>query len=524
MIKKVLLTLTAAVILLSQSGCSSKDGDIFRYDLPTGIKSLDPQFTTDQNAMVIIGNIYEGLLRRKPDGQVTAGVAESYQTSPDGCTYTFYLRDSKWSDGSPVTAHDFVFGFQRMFMPKATSPYAQGFTSIKNATEILKGELPLDKLAVSAKDEKTLVIQLTKPDPFFIQQLCTPGAMPCNQKFFEETKGRYGLATDALLTNGPFKINKWDNEKVIVAGKNANYYDAEGTSPQGVYFYIAREDPIKLLFKEKSDLSRIGYEDVKAAQKNKFQVMSVEDTTWVLAFNQKNPYLADQRIRSALQGALDREDLVPILEKNMKVTASVVPPSASIYENPYRTLAGPPFEPIYNPIASKELFTSTLEELEIKKITGLTIIMPEYGEILKYAGFVQQMWQANLALFANIEALPANDFRSRVASGNYDIALLPLQLKTAGPQGVLSMFATDSGQNYVGFSDPNFDRALEAALSATKLEGAVKEFSTAEDILIESAAVVPLYSQTSYYAVSGETQGIEITPFGDIYFKNARFR
>lgn len=520
MIKKIAAVLAAGLMMLT--GCSSKsEGYTFRYDLPYGIQSLDPQFARDEYAAMIIENIYEGLLKRNADGTIGTAAAESYKTNPEGTMYTFYLKDGKWSDGTAVTSADFAFAFRRLFDPNAPSPYASGFSAIKNAKQVLEGRLPAENLGISTPDERTLVIELEHPDPFFLQLLCTSAAMPAKKEFFEETRGRYGLSPDAILCNGPFKVSRWDNEKVLVIGKSPHFRSVEEVKPEAVYFYVGRENPSKLLFDGKSDLAKIGYDDLRKAQKKKLNIITAQDKTWVLAFNQNKKLLADKRIRQALQTSIDRQDIIPILEKNMSISSSVVPPAAKIYENSYRKLAGPPFEPIYNPMAAKEMFTATLKEMEINKIAGLTIIMPEYGDILSYAGMVQQLWQANLALFVNIEALPQSDFNSRINSGDFDIAIMPLQLKSEGPQGVLSMFTTGSSQNVFGFSNEVFDQAVNAALSATGLATALESFTVAEDIIIQEAVVVPLYSETSYIAINKDVKQLVVSPFGDILFKDA---
>ena len=217
MSKKLIALFTAFFMLLSLSACSEQKTQPIRIDIPSPIKNLDPQFATDMIAQTIIANTFEGLVRKTIDGEIVPAVAESFTVSPDLKTYTFHLRkDVLWQNDTPVTAHDFVFAFQRMFHPQVPSPFAQQYIMIENAPQVLSGELPNSLLGVKAKDDYTLIFTLSKASPLFLERLCEPSASPCNETFFNETRARYGLGKGYIMGNGVFTISSWDNEKSIV--------------------------------------------------------------------------------------------------------------------------------------------------------------------------------------------------------------------------------------------------------------------------------------------------------------------
>ena len=206
-------------LLLLLGGCGSSAGEIIRYDVPTGVSLLDPQFATDTTARMIISNTFEGLYRQRPDGEVVPRLAESSEVSDDGLVWTFRLRrDAVWNASSsrsafheaPVTAHDFAFALSRMFDPAAFSPFAGEFSSVKNASLILSGAAPQSSLGVRALDDYTLEITLVRQDSRLPELLSASYAMPCSREFFESTRARYGFDIGSLLCNGPFYLYNWN--------------------------------------------------------------------------------------------------------------------------------------------------------------------------------------------------------------------------------------------------------------------------------------------------------------------------
>ena len=521
--KKLIAISLVFALTLGLWGCGDdKEGGHFQYDIPTKVTSLDPQFATDDYAKSVLGNCMEGLLRQQPDGSVSYALAESSQVSADQTTYTFTLRQGlTWEDGTPLTAHDFVFALRRHFSMGVVSPYASDFLILKNAKAILAGELPATDLGVKAVGDTTLVIQLEAPNAFLGQLLSSTAALPCNQAFFESTRGRYGAGDKTLLCNGPFRLSSWADEKLVLR-KNESYYNAQAVLPQSVTLQIGRENPAQLLLEGKSHAGPLGYEQLEQAVKAGLNYETFDNTTWALCFNQANSAFADEQMRVALQMAIDRQQLAGELHDALKITSQFVPPSSLIFEKPYREQAGDAVSPPYNPEAAKELFRQALAAQGLKKLSSITILVPEQANQFFYASFIQQMWQRNLSLYVNIQQLPEQELNSRVAAGNYDIAILPFTSSRPDPSGLLSQFMTDASDNVTGFADEEYDRILKQAVEAATVDEMVRLFLKAEDLLLSEAVVVPLYFETTYFAMAKGVLGVEYSPYsGKLLFQNA---
>lgn len=266
-------------LLLLLGGCGSSAGEIIRYDVPTGVSLLDPQFATDTTARMIISNTFEGLYRQLPDGEVVPRLAESSEVSDDGLVWTFRLRrDAVWNASSsrsafheaPVTAHDFAFALSRMFDPAAFSPFAGEFSSVKNASLILSGAAPQSSLGVRALDDYTLEIALVRQDSRLPELLSASYAMPCSREFFESTRARYGFDIGSLLCNGPFYLYNWNNDRVISLRRNRHYLDDQPVVARGVDLYTPGAadgaEPAARFLAGETDACKVSFSDLPAVE------------------------------------------------------------------------------------------------------------------------------------------------------------------------------------------------------------------------------------------------------------------
>lgn len=222
--KMAALLLSLGLCLGLLAGCGD-DVFVAKLALTGAAGTFDPQFAENKNSILVASNVFEGLLVEDPEGGLHPGVAKGYTVSPDGRTYTFQLReDACWSDGSAVTAGDFVFAFRRLFGPGSVSPHAENLRPVQNAEAILAGELPPESLGVRAANDHTLVLTLEKPDSGITTVLAQWYAAPCKESFFTQQKGRYGLEMKTTLYNGPYVISLYESGKEIRLRQNANYH------------------------------------------------------------------------------------------------------------------------------------------------------------------------------------------------------------------------------------------------------------------------------------------------------------
>ena len=219
--------------------------------LETEVQSLDPQVATDGTSFEVIADYTDGLMQMDADGAAVPAIAETYDISEDGKTYTFHLRDVKWSNGDAVTAADFVFGWQRAVDPANASEYSYMLSDIGqvvNAAEIIAGEKPVTDLGVTAVDDKTLEVQLNVPVSYFLSLMYFPTFYPVNEAFFNTCKDTFGTSPDTVLSNGAFKLTDYQPAATaFTLEKNPDYYDAAKVALDGLAYQVIKDSQQALM-------------------------------------------------------------------------------------------------------------------------------------------------------------------------------------------------------------------------------------------------------------------------------------
>ena len=252
----LLLLVIVMVLSLALSGCAKKEEpvkgpdegtegegtdeggeklaaeQILRLNWGSEPPDLDPQTTTDQVSFWIINAVYEGLVRLQPDGTVVegSGLAESWDVSEDGMTYTFHLRDANWSDGTPITASDFEYAWFRAIDPKVAAQYSYQLTDtagIVNAGKYFSGEITdKSQVGIKAVDDKTFEVKLEKPIPFFLSLTSFPTFIPAQKAAIKKFGEEFASEADKMVYSGPFVISEWQHEQKLNLKKNEGYWDA----------------------------------------------------------------------------------------------------------------------------------------------------------------------------------------------------------------------------------------------------------------------------------------------------------
>lgn len=540
LLRLVCLLLTLALLL---GGCGQQDGSgqIIKYDIAEGVGNLDPQFATDETARMIISNTFEGLFRQKPGGDVEPAAAQSYEVSQDGLVYTFRLRrDVLWyptekgAEPAPVTAHDFAFALKRLFNPAAPSPFAASLISIANARQVLEGNNSTATLGIAALDNYTLRIQLEQRETQLPTLLAAPYAMPCQQAFFEETRGRYGLEAGMLLYNGPFRITRWDNESGISLRRNTVYYDE--AVPIGVEFNIpsaiARtaetnfvSDPVQRFLNGTTDACKIDYELVARVERSGGSITAFEDTVWVLALNNRPARarrFSSVDVRQAVAYAVDRSLFDGSLPENMRATNTLIPPAITVNGISFREIAGNVSPLAYSPDLAQRSYRKGAADLEVDIFTFGHLLIPDDPVQSRLAGYVQRTLQQEIASPVGLERLPMEELLRRVKAGDFEAAILPLSTEYSSPAAMFDYFLSDSPTNFTGFSNEAFDSLVQST-SNLSTEERNEVYSQAEQLLLTECPVIPLYYETSYYGAAEGVSGIGFSPFvSGMRFESAR--
>ena len=496
------------------SGCGS-DVYIAKLALAGAAGTFDPQFAENSASILVASNVFEGLLIEDPDGGLHPGVAESYTVSSDGLTYTFTLReDACWSDGSPVTAGDFVFAFRRLFGPESVSPYAENLLSLKNAEAILEGTQSVESLGVRADGDRTLVLTLEKPDSGITTVLAQWYAAPCQEQFFTSQKGRYGLEAASTLFNGPYLISLYTPGQEIRLRQNPNYHSELPTVLYGANITLNCADLLAAFEDGDSLYAQVPRET--ALTLRNAQITEYTDTTYALVVNTSRSLLGNESVRLALCGAVDRDQVASVLPEGQTATTDLVPETASERTLDYRETAGHRTALTLTEDA-RTLFRAGLAEAGEQKLPFTELLVPDTQTDRQAAGMIQGCWQNTLGASINVMPLAEDELWQRVYSGDYDLALLPLSDATAAR--LLGDFDADTDRYSTGWQSEEYTALLDQAAAASGAE-AVRILGQAEQLLLQSGVVLPLYTSMSFYAVSDKVENAWIDPGdGIVYFK-----
>lgn len=541
--KKLLSGLLAVLLLIPTlglfSGCSSQSD--LTYDLAEEPATLDPQSANDPYAFTVINEIFEGLTKVQEDGSIGLGVAESYRVSDDQLTYTFTLRDGlHWSNGYSCTANDFVFAFQRLLNPRTKSQTAHNFYCIKNATAVAEGTLEVDQLGVYANSDTELVIELERPNAFLLELLSTAPAMPCNEQFFNETRGEYGLKGAALISNSAYQADRWIVGSYIKLIPNQRYYDQDQIHLNSMVFWLCYSD-IPAEGETQSEILTRFYDGDSVAYTcsgkpdeglfdSSYTLTTHDNTVWGLTFNQrstdsvKQQILNNQDFRLAIANCFDRSRYQDLLPEYLTVTDTIIPPGVSIDGSSYRDQTGDMTVYSLNSDSAKSHYQAMLNATGVQQVTGLSVLIAENDSVNneQYFGYLSQVIQRELNLFLTVETVDQSEFDSRLANGNYDLAIVSLEADFDHPISILEDFQTGSAENNTGYSDSTLDSYLDQLYRGSDGEAGLCKL--AEQHLLDSGIFLPLYYQTSYLAVNKSVSGVFLNPQnGAVDFRYARF-
>ena len=487
----------AAAMLMAGCGLNKPPEATVRYDLSGTPSMLDPQYASHNSEIEVIANCFEGLTAASDSGEAIPACAESWEVSDNGKKYTFKLRDDiKWSNGDAVTAEDFEYGIKRLFGPAAISPSAGDFTMIENAEKILSGELPVSKLGVEAKCNDELIITLDHPAPSLLTVLSHTAAAPCQKEFFEDQKGRYGLEAKNLICNGPFAVDSWSGEYIIL--KRNTHYRKE-IKISGVNMYINREDGLKRFKEGSTDLFLIPFYRMNEAQD--FKGKTVYNQSWAMVFNYNNTALSSKDVRASLAAAIKQDGNIT-LPDYLKQYEGIIAPNAMVFGVRYRDEAGMP-QKAQLPQEIRKSFLSALNSMQLNDVGKTTLLVGGFEPGPQLGGNFQRVWQHKLSSFINMEQLEYNTLVRRVTGGDFDIAIAPMGASSSGSMDSLALFERLGGEHGEVIS-----KLIGEAKLQDETEAAVRLLAEAEQYLVDEYIAVPLFSAPSLFVMAEGISGV----------------
>lgn len=523
-------------------------------------KQLDPQIITDIGAQNIISNCFEGLVKIGSDGLIAPAAAESYSVTDSGRKYTFKLRqDGKWfiaraarnmidarsslgetTAESAVTeettksasasfernvyAADFVFALRRALSPETLCPYADSLMNIKNAQFVYGGSMSADKLGVYAEDEYTLVIELERKDSDFLYALTSTACMPCNEKFFNLTGGRYGLSTQYLMYNGPFYISSWAEGTAISLRKSDTYREKtldEQAMPASIYYSINSEQSTRDRKIENGtyDLAPLTEKQAAEFENNKrITVNSFSNTVTSLLFNCADSKMQSVNLRKAMVYAVDTSAILKTFGKTAAV--GTVPSACTVAGQSYRSKASAFKTDKIDTEKAKTLLKAALKEFETNDIE-LKILCSTDNETVVRA--TMQQWQSvfGVNFGISVEAVDGATLKSRVESGEYQIAFYDIVYTDASAKAAVSRFKSGSKNNIANLKDKKYDSIISKLNKTTGGDDTVKAIEEAESYLISSCVTIPIFEKETKIAYAKGVSGTVLNSTGTIaYYKS----
>ncbi|MFD0769553.1 peptide ABC transporter substrate-binding protein [Bacillus sp. CGMCC 1.60114] len=490
-------------------------------ELPT----MDTTLTTDAASSNVMNNTMEGLYRLGKDNKLVPGVAESYEKSADGKKYTFKLRkDSKWSNGDPVTAKDFVYSWQRAVNPDTGAKSAYIMFDVKNAEKINMKQLPADQLGVKAVDDYTLEVELDNPVPYFVDLTVYPLFYPLNEKYVKEQGAKYGLEANTTLYNGPFVLNEWKHEQSFQLKKNPSYWDNKTVKLEEVNFNIVKDTATAVnLYETKAiDRAYLSAEFVDKYRKGSDFKTTSDPTVFFLRLNEKNPALANKNIRKAISLGFERDGMInTLLNNGSKAAGGLVP------EDFVKNSDGKDFRKENGKLAKvdlkeakkyweagkKELGTDTIE---------LSLLNSDLELNKKISEYLKGELEKNLpGLKVNLKTQPFAQVLKLESSGDYDISFSGWGPDYPDAMTFLDMFVTNGAQNKMGYSNAQYDELItKAKKDGTDLKGRWNDLLKAEKILFDDAAIAPIHQRGRAYVQRETVQDIYINKYGpELSFK-----
>lgn len=515
------LILGTSLLSFLCAGCQSSNKE-FKKNLSLKIateedfSSIDPAKGTTLSDASLFKWLYEGLIKIDHQGKVTPGIAEDVSVSKDIKTYTFHLRKSFWSDGTPCTSFDFLESYRRILEPNFPSPNCYQLYPIKNAKKFKEGAVDFAEVGIKAPDEKTLIIELEHPTPYFLKMLATHFYAPASPKL--RTSSTHAL--DQLTFNGPYILKEWKPHQEIILEKNPKYWAAKTIIHENLQILILQENIAYQMFEGRSldwagsPLSTLPPDTLPSLKhRGLLNVLQAAGTHWY-RINTDKPPLNNPNLRKALAYAIDRKSIVEHVTQGFQQPAlGIVPP---ILKETHENL----FQDHNLPLAW-EHFQKALKELDIDKdeFPLITLLYSQNERDRKIAQAVQQQWKKALGIQVKIESLEPKLFLDRVMKGDYQISSGSWFADFEDPINFLEVFKyKTNSSNRTRWENPRYSELLDASNKEAIPKKRNEILNEAEKILVEEMPVIPLFYSSFHYLHSPNTTTLYLSPLGALKF------
>jgi len=522
-----LLIMVSFALLIS---CGEKEPVIGSADIVINmggeVSTIDPHLNTASTGSTYIHHAFEGLTRKDKDNNIVGGMAESWDVSDDGMTYTFKIRsNAMWSDSTPLTAHDFVYSFRRVADPTTGARYSTFMEPVKNAKRITAGEMPLESLGVKALDDYILEIVLENPTTYFLEFIATTGVyMPVREDIIMSNGDKWTLTPETYIGNGPYAMTERVLDQKIVFEINPNYWGKDELVAKKITVLMIDDVNTALAGVKEgtihfssifptSDIEKLKGEGLIAANK------AYGVTFWEI--NLTNKAFTDSRVRRALALAIDRNYIVEnVLKGGQTPAGAFVPDMIKGYKKTFREEGGDYISVEKSDYEKNiEMAQVLMAEAGYPNGEGYPVIdvMVTSGVRQLEAEAIQQMWKENLNVDLRISVQDWSVMLQAFRDLSYELISSGWTGDYNDPMTMLHLYLSYAPNNPGYVSEP-YDGFMDIATKISDEEIRMMMMHMAEETLMTDMPILPIYYRTSSLLVSTNLKGYILDPLAKYRF------
>lgn len=487
---------------------------------------MDPAYVTDSYSMPMLKNILEGLARPTNEGDIVPAMAENWEISEDGKTYTFYLRENiQWSNGEAVTAADFEYAWKRVLNPETAAPNASKLFVIEGAQDYFMGEASAEEVQINVIDDQTFEVKLVEATPHFIELTARQITFyPVHQATVAADDSWATEAGDQFVSNGPFIFTEWNHSGDYRIVKNPNYWDVEHVALDEVYVRIIEDAHTANMNFMSGELDFVGIpfntiptDSIDAYREtNELKVTEI-GATYMYKMNTTDEVMQNKNIRKALAYAINREELIQNIAKGEQIPAKgTIAPTVSGFEEDRNYFADADYD------AARDFLAIGLEELGYTQASELPIVIQTNANDahMAVAQFIQNEWTRELGLAPTIETAEINVHFDSMTQLDYQIGRIGPTVDYNSAHAFLeTYYAATTGGNRTGWENTQFQAILDQVTSVTDADEQYEMYLEAEAIIMDEMPFIPIYYYSNPQVVNEKVQGLFVDGMVDVQLK-----
>ena len=533
--KKILSLFLCCLMVLTLMGCGGSNGDditTYTYSSELDIKNLDSSDADDGCSLKAIHAVIDGLTKTDKKGNIVNAVAKSEELSEDGLTHTYKLRkDVKWTNGDPVTAHDFAYAWQRIFRKKGSYYYmfADGIASIEGAQELSDkidaGEEltddDLNSMGVKVNDDYTLEVKTTVRVLFLDELLAFPPFYPINEKLAEKQENKYGKSAKTILENGAFTMTNWEPGSVAEFEKNESYYDQKHVKLNKLVMKLVQEPKVAAQAFEagETDFAPINSDLVDKYKKNDSFKQINEGYLFYISVNFQNSDLANLNVRKAISLAINRKDLCEnVLKDGSQAASGFVPSGLSISPEGKDFRDEADTYTSYDKKAAQAALDEGLKELGKSEITLRVTYGTDESPMDVFATYLQNALSKLDGIKVEMVATTKQDrIYNKQKNGDFDLATTRWGPDYGDPTTYLTMGISTNGNNYGKYTNSELDALMDKVSNESDVNTRWQEMIDAEKIMMDDLCYIPVFEKGTATLQNKDVKGLVIRPVGVPY-------